>query len=306
MFAASRPWVGVIAANNDAHRSGSIPMHEVAAEAERIGFDSVWVGDHLAFNAPWMDSTVALASLASRTRRIGLGYSVLLAAMRQPAVMAKQIASLQMLSGDRIRLGVGVGGENLAEWAAAGVPVAERGARTDAFLRALPDLLAGKPVRIGPPYDIEVPELLPAVRMPPVLIGGRSDAALARAVRHHAAWLGMWADAKRVRASREKMAALLRSDGDSQPVPEISLVVFVSPGNNMAKAQEEAAVFVGGIYNMPYEKVRRWVLAGPPEAIAEGLAELREAGASGFILSPLGPRPQGTLGDLAEAVSKAW
>ena len=224
--------------------------------------------------------------------------------MRQPAMMAKQIASLQMLSGDRLLLGVGVGGENPAEWAAAGVPVSERGARTDAFLRALPDMLAGKPVRIGVPYDIDVPEMRPAVRVPPVLIGGRSDAALARAVRHHAAWLGMWVDPKRVRASREKMAAMRASDTD--PVPEVSLVVFVSPGQSMAKAEEEAAGFVRGIYGMPYEKVRRWVLAGPPAAIAEGLAELRQAGASGFILSSQSPYPQRTLGDLAEAVSIAW
>lgn len=304
MPAASRPWVGVIAPNNDAHRTGSIPMHEVAAEAERLGFDSAWVGDHLAFNAPWMDSTVALASLASRTQRIGLGYSVLLAAMRQPTLMAKQIASLQMLSGDRLLLGVGVGGENPAEWAAVGVPVNERGIRTDVFLRALPDMLAGKPVHVGAPYEIDVPELLPAVRMPPVLIGGRSDAALARAVRHHAGWLGMWADPKRVQISRDKMAALRANDTD--PVPEISLVVFVSPGKSMPRAEEEAAAFVRGIYNMPYEKVRRWVLAGPPEVIGEGLAELRGAGVSGFILSPLGPDPQRTLGDLAEAASIAW
>ena len=103
----------------------------IARAAERLGFDSLWAGDHLSFVHPILDPAVALATFAAVTRRIALGTGVLLLALRAPGVVAKQYASLDYLSGGRLWLGVGGGGDGAKDFELAGVPVAERGARTD-------------------------------------------------------------------------------------------------------------------------------------------------------------------------------
>ncbi len=133
---------------------------EAARTAERAGFDSVWVGDHLADGRPILESTVALAAAAAVTERVRLGFGVLQLALRHPAWAAKQIGSLQTLSRGRLVLGVGAGGDTPLEWAAAGVPVAERGARTDRALAALPGP--------GPSWPPAPP---PAPRPPPTPAG---------------------------------------------------------------------------------------------------------------------------------------
>ncbi|PRX49098.1 luciferase-like monooxygenase [Prauserella shujinwangii] len=121
-----------------------------ARHAEECGLESVWKGDHLIAARPVLDSTLVLTAAATATERIRVGFGVLLPALRPVAWTAKQIASLQHLSGDRVLLGVGTGGavHGAAGWRAAGVPYAERGARTDAALELLPGLIAGKPVTV--------------------------------------------------------------------------------------------------------------------------------------------------------------
>src|SRR5207248_8660560 len=89
------------------------PAHfELIAEAaEAAGFDSLWASDHVAFHHPLLDVTVALATFAAVTERIAVGAGVLLLPLRAPALVAREFASLDYLSGGRVILGVGVGGE---------------------------------------------------------------------------------------------------------------------------------------------------------------------------------------------------
>jgi alkanesulfonate monooxygenase SsuD/methylene tetrahydromethanopterin reductase-like flavin-dependent oxidoreductase (luciferase family) len=104
----------------------------VAVRAEALGFDSVWVGDHLAFHNPTLDVLDALSYVAALTRRVRIGSCVYLLALRHPTIAAKQVASLDVLAGGRVVFGVGVGGEFPKEFEAAGIPHGERGARVDA------------------------------------------------------------------------------------------------------------------------------------------------------------------------------
>src|SRR6202789_76363 len=94
---------------------------EVARAAEELGFDIAFVGDHLAFNPPWLECIACLAAASASTTRLMLGTSVVLAALREPAWLAKQIATLQFLSGGRVLLGGGVRGGHAGEWGAGGV-----------------------------------------------------------------------------------------------------------------------------------------------------------------------------------------
>src|SRR6185437_16997257 len=157
----------------------------IAEAAEAAGFDSLWASDHIAFHHPLLDVTVALATFAAVTERIALGAGVLLLPLRAPALVAREFASLDYLSGGRVILGVGVGGEVPADFEAVGVPVRERGARTNASMRALRELFprqAPAPVQPGGP---------------PLWVGGRSEAALRRASELGDGWFPLWVSPER-------------------------------------------------------------------------------------------------------------
>src|ERR1700753_1622788 len=159
---------------------GDVPA--AARQAEELGFESAWVVDQLVAGTgvPVLDSLTSLAGAAAVTSRIRLGVGVLIAPLRPVAWTAKQVATLQYLSGGRGLLGLGGGGgRHAASWDAAGVPRRERGRRTDEALRRLPDLIAGKPAQLTPDGGDVV--LSPGVPVPPIVIGGNSDAAARRA-----------------------------------------------------------------------------------------------------------------------------
>ena len=113
-----------------------------AKKAEEVGFEAIFVNDHVvvgddARSASWTnvyDPFVAMSFIAARTTRIGVGVSVLIMPYRNPITSAKALATLDLMSGGRLTVGVGVGW-NEAEFAALGVPFRERGARTDEYLR---------------------------------------------------------------------------------------------------------------------------------------------------------------------------
>ena len=117
----------------------------VAELAEELGYDSIWAGEHLSFHNPILDLGVALAAFAAVTERVLLGAGIVLLPLRHPSLVAKQAASLDYLSGGRLVLGVGVGGEGAKDFEAAGVDVRERGARADEGIAALRALFAPGP-----------------------------------------------------------------------------------------------------------------------------------------------------------------
>lgn len=155
--------------------------------AEALGYGSVWVVDQLVAGTgtPILDSGLTLAAVASVTERVGLGYGVMILSLRPTVWAAKQISTLQQLSTNRVLLGVGVGGDrHRLTWAAAGVTSSERGRRTDHALDVLGGLIAGQPTDVD---GVSV-QLSPGVPVPPLLIGGTSDAAYRRIRRATAAW----------------------------------------------------------------------------------------------------------------------
>ena len=111
--------------------------HESVALAERLGYGSFSVGDHLAFAVPILDPLMQLAAAAALTRKLKLLTGVYLLPLRHPAAVAKQIATLDRLAEGRLILGVGVGGEFPNEFALVGVPVKERGPRLSEGIEVL-------------------------------------------------------------------------------------------------------------------------------------------------------------------------
>ncbi|TMR10177.1 LLM class flavin-dependent oxidoreductase, partial [Nonomuraea turkmeniaca] len=179
--------IGVILPGIAVQQRDRIDLREAARHAEDAGLDGVWHGDHLAIGNPTLDAPIALATAAAATTRIRIGTSVFIPAIRPIAWAAKQIATLQHVSGNRLILGIGSGGSS-AQWAAAGVPYAERGRRTDTALDLLPRLLAGEQTRLRDEPGEPTVELAPPAPMPPVWVGNASAAAIRRAARVGDGW----------------------------------------------------------------------------------------------------------------------
>jgi probable F420-dependent oxidoreductase len=170
-----------------------------ARKAEEVGFDAIFVNDHIivgddARSAPWTnvyDPFVSMSFIAAHTSRIGVGVSVLIMPYRNPIATAKALATLDLMSGGRVTVGVGVGW-NESEFDALGVPFHERGARTNEYLRLWQACwsqgkvsFAGKFVSFADMHVNPKPVQRPH---PPIWIGGTSDAALRRAARFATVW----------------------------------------------------------------------------------------------------------------------
>ena len=177
----------------------------LARLAEEAGFDSLWAGEHVVLpdprtpdspmdpGEPILDPVVALAYIAARTERVLLGIGVIILPQRQPLVLAKELASLDVLSGGRLIAGVGAGYLE-PELKAIGVPLAERGARTDDYLAAMRAIWSGprasyegRFVSFAGVSAAPLPRQRP---MPRIVVGGHSDAAYRRAVEQAHGWYG--------------------------------------------------------------------------------------------------------------------
>jgi probable F420-dependent oxidoreductase len=277
----------------------------VATRAEALGFESVWIGDHVAFHMPTLDSLGALGYVAALTRRVRIGPCVYLLALRHPTVAAKQVASLDRLSGGRVVFGVGVGGEFPKEFEACGIPHRERGARVDegiAVCRALwgpsPASFEGRFTRFT---DVVLEPKPVQPGGPPIWIGGRSDAALRRAARRGDGWVAYLVTPDRFRASMAKIEAFAREAGrplDLDGGFEAAHVLFTVLDDDWERARAQAARHLGRQYNQPFDDLaRKYCLLGPPAACLEQLARFTAAGVRTFVIYFTVP-PEGFLEQL--------
>ena len=177
--------------------------------AEAAGFESVWTGEHVVLidpqeapspvppHAPFVDTIATLAFAAGQTERLKLGSGIILLAQRNPIVLAKELAAIDVLSKGRLLFGVGVGYVP-GEFEALGIPYEERGARTSEHIEVIRTLwTADQPAFEGRftsfsgiqsrPRPVQSPH-------PPILVGGMSPPALRRAVRHGDGWYGFFQD----------------------------------------------------------------------------------------------------------------
>ena len=299
-MAEPRPWagVGVALPNVDAFGNGS-PVVEVARAAEAAGLDHVWVADHLVFHRPILEATTTLAFVAAATERIGLGTAILNPTLRPVVWLAKQLSTLDRLAPGRLLLGVGLGGEYEPEFRAAGVERKTRGRRLDEALELLPRLLAGEQVVHSGAFEVDCDGLAPgANQMPPVLVGGRGEAAIRRAARQGDAWLPMWLDPAEIEVARTRLDEAAAAA--ARPAPGVALVAFVNVCDDSATGEAQAAELIQRQYGMPYDRVRRWTLVGPATEIAERLSDYVDAGVEGFCLACAHPEPLGQVEQLAE------
>ena len=162
------------------HRLDGPRLGDLCRRIEALGFDSIWAIDHFLaapmYGQAWIDPMVTLTYAAAHTSRVKLGTGVLVLPLRNPVHVAKDVAALRWLSGDRFILGVGAGWNPL-EFAASGIPRTERGSRTDESLEALRLLLAGRAAsHEGEHFRFPEITVQPAADgPPPIWVGGGSQ-----------------------------------------------------------------------------------------------------------------------------------
>jgi alkanesulfonate monooxygenase SsuD/methylene tetrahydromethanopterin reductase-like flavin-dependent oxidoreductase (luciferase family) len=266
---------------------GESPGDVVAAarHAEELGFESVWVVDQLVAGTgtPLLDSITSLAAAAAVTERVRLGLGVLVLPLRPVVWVAKQVATLQHISGGRVLFGVGVGGDRHdRSWRAAGVSRGDRGRLTDAALRVLPDLISGKAVQLDSGADVQ---LSPGVTVPPIIVGGMSDAAFRRVAEFGDGWFSM--------GSAEGLpgqVARLRDVTSARP--EITGNVMVATEGDPALPDQASLIRAvadpDGVYGVPGEVAESVFLRGNPGAVSERLGQMSAGGAQRAVVTLVG------------------
>jgi alkanesulfonate monooxygenase SsuD/methylene tetrahydromethanopterin reductase-like flavin-dependent oxidoreductase (luciferase family) len=269
---------------------GERPGDVVAAarHAEALGFESVWAVDQLIAGAgvPFLDSTVALATAAAVTSRVRLGFGVAILPLHSTVWLAKQVASLQYVSGDRVVLGVGAGGDRHEQsWRAAGVARSQRGARTDAALRVLPDLIAGRPTALeaaGP-----VVQLAPGSAIPPIVVGGASSAALRRTVEFGDGWFALPAPPEAIAATFSQLAEMAASRQRKQPTVTVSLMTALSPDASMPEQSRlhQRLSDPDGMFAIPEAAIPSVLHTGSPADLSRQIEAYAVAGVSRIVFS---------------------
>src|SRR5438309_8777481 len=212
----------------------------VAVAAEEAGFESVWTGEHVAMpirdnpvptpaETPLLDSLVALANVAAHTSRLRLGTGILVMPHHNPVLLAKALATLDLVSGGRLIAGF-AGGYVEAEFRALGVVFKERGAITDEYLQAIRVLWTEEVPRFAgrfAAFDGIRFEPKPRQRPhPPIVIGGRSPRALRRAARFASGWYGFGLTVDGTAAIVGELRRLRVELGRGAEPLEISLTTF--------------------------------------------------------------------------------
>lgn len=253
------------------------------------GLDHVCCGDHVSFfGGMGFDGLVQAAALTMLQPLLPIYTGVYLLPLRHPVLVARQIADLARIAPGRLIFGVGIGGEDRHEVEVCGVDPASRGRRMDECLTIVRLLLEGKAVTFhGEFFDLEDAVIAPVPAEPvPIIVGGRSDAAIRRAGRLGDGWLGIWNSPRRF-AAAVKLASETAALADRPAAPSRhAMQVWCGFAPTREAARASLAPAMEAFYQLPFERFERYCPYGTPEDVAEFLAPYVEAGCREFNLIP--------------------
>lgn len=272
---------------------------DLAERAESMGYDSLWVGDSL-LAKPRHDPLTLLAAIAARTERVSLGTAVLLPVLRNPVVLAHQVATLDQISEGRLILGVGIAGDwprIQAEFAAAGVPFEKRVGRMMELLRLCKALWSGEPVSWDGRWKVVDGVLAPTPYRaggPPIWNGSIVRAGLERTGRHFDGWFPTGPNVQAYRERWADLQTIVQTAGRRADAVAPAVYLTVAVDNNEARADANVNHYLEDYYNVPAAELRTWqdCLGGSPSRIADWFSAYAEAGAGHFVLRFIGNHEQ--------------
>lgn len=284
---------------------------EFARRAERLGFDALWVVEHLLtapglYGASWLEPMMALAHAAAVTERIELATGILVAPLRHPLVVAKQVATLEALSGGRTMLGLGLGWDE-REFRSLGIPLSERGGRLDELLEILPRLLTERDVtHEGRYYRIEGVSIDPLLtRMPPIWIAGGGKMAtrlspdptsitepVLRRIARHGHWMSRGAgNQEMVKADWQTIKAYLERQGKNPG--EVTFghgtwVHLVDAKDRDSALRQQRPLFERAMgAHRSFEHLQQCYFMGTTPEIVDRIEDLRNAGLQYLVVGLL-------------------
>lgn len=283
---------------------------QMAETAERLGFDSVWVGDSIT-SKPRLEPLTTMAAIAARTQRVKIGSAVMLTALRHPVHLAHALATIDNISNGRTILGVGAGrGDNamyVQEHAAVGVPISERADRMEEGLRLMRELWTQDQVTSGGgyyPLDNVALEPKPVQSSIPIWISSNwVQRGLRRVAELGDAWITNVTSPELFTKCWDRIAEHATNAGrDPDSIPRC---LYISVNlNSEEQSLIEGDAFMQAYYGRPYEAVSKQLLCvfGPPEKCADAINRYREAGVSYFIVRFASPNQMSQMATFAERV----
>jgi alkanesulfonate monooxygenase SsuD/methylene tetrahydromethanopterin reductase-like flavin-dependent oxidoreductase (luciferase family) len=267
------------------------------------GMDHVMVGDHVMFHGGvGNDGLTDAASVVTANDDLRVYLAVYLLALRHPLLVARQILTVSQFAPGRLSLGLGIGGDDRREVEACGVDPKTRGRRMDECLLLLRRLLAGEEVthegaffsldraRIEPPPDPEVP----------LVVGGRSDAALRRAGRLGDGWLGIWTSAKRCAEAVEAVVAHADEAGRTDVAWQHGMTFWCGFGTDGAEARDRVAPVMEGLYRTSWDSFEHYIPHGTTGQVAEFVAPYIHAGCTVLNFIPFAGSDEAGINAVAE------
>jgi probable F420-dependent oxidoreductase len=254
---------------------------------EQGGLDSIWQTDRIVSRAPILECMTALAAIAGRTRRLKFGVNVVSVALREPVLLAKQCATIDVLSGGRLLPGFGIGSPRGPEWTAMHIDTTTRGRKTDEALEIISRLWSGEALDFdGRHFKLTKASIAPVPVQPdlPMWIGGSSEAAIKRTARVGTGWQAgpETADAVGQVISGIKKALLEtgRTIDEDHYGAAFAFRFGGADDPGVAKVMEQYRTRTG-------RDPRDLFAIGDAEVILRRLTEYVDAGASKFILRPI-------------------
>ncbi|MCP5032242.1 MAG: LLM class flavin-dependent oxidoreductase [Actinomycetia bacterium] len=263
---------------------------EEAQRAETLGYDYLLTGEHIMFHGGTTNAMISLAAAAGATERIKLMSGIVLAPLYPAALLAKQASVLDAVSEGRFTLGIGVGGEFPKEFEAVGVPVTERGARTDEALEVLDKLLTERDVVFDGRFTTldGVTISPPPVQKPrmPFWVAGRKEVAMRRAARFAEGWLPYMYTPEMLADSVVKIEEYTAEANRPPSSVRTGLYIFSCVHEDRETAVELANAQLSRQYNQDFSKlVEKYTIVGNPDDCAARISEYVEAGATAFMFN---------------------
>lgn len=260
---------------------------------EDLGFDTIWTSEHIMLWRPIFDGIPLMAGIAACTKKVKIGAAVLLFPPRHPAILAKEITTIDRMSNGRVVLGAGAGGDYKPELEVTGVRK-NYGRRFNEQIDVMRQFWTEKYVTFhGEFYDMDEMGLMEPKPVqpggPPILVGGRSEAALTRAVVRGDGYMPYMYHARRVRDAYAEVRAKAEELGvELRPNFIWSCFVYISMHEDREVARQNAIRDLSWRYNRDMtELVEKYVVYGPPDEVRAGLRGYMDAGVEDFAVGSL-------------------
>ena len=263
-------------------------------EIEALGFDVLGCGEHVSFHGDTANGFISLSVAAGATKNIQLMSAITLIPLYPAALLAKMGAALDVASNGRFILGVGVGGEFPKEFEACGVPLNQRGSRTDDALEVIQRTWTETNVTYHGRYttlnEFSLKPLPIQKPRPPIWVSGRKDVAMKRAARYGDGWIPYMYTPEQLADSVQKIERYGEDFERDLSGFTHGMYIFTAVHEHGDTAVEMAAEKLGRQYDQDFSKlVHKYVLAGDPDQCKARLNEYIDAGARFLFLSAACP-----------------